>query len=147
MKGITPIISVIILLLITVGLAAAAWTYMSNYFTTLTAKVVEIPTQKCPNGENVMSIIHNIGTQSINIRSDIVIMSGDASLGDTQLDWCELNESTCTTEKTSINSGGYAKVTINSDCCTTGSDCPKTCTYDIIVSGRSQPITVYCPGA
>jgi flagellin-like protein len=146
MKGITPIISVIILLLITVGLASAAWTYMSNYFTSLTAKVVEIPTQKCPNGQNVMAILHNIGTQSINIRNDILVMLGSTALSDTQLDWCELNQTTCTTtEKTLINSGGYAKVTINTACCST--DCPRTCSYDMIVSGRAQSISVYCPGA
>jgi flagellin-like protein len=145
MKGITPIISIIILLLITVGLAAAAWTYMGNYLTTLTAKVIEIPTQKCvtgTDGQDVMTIIHNIGTSKINIDNDVIILDnqGNAVIGD----WTEIADSTTVTE---IDSGGYSKAIV--DCCGgAGEDkCPKTCTFDFILAGRSQTVTVYCPGA
>jgi len=147
-KGITPIISIIILLLITVGLAASAWTYMSNYMTSLTSKVIEMPTQKCVGGENVMAIVHNIGTQSIKIANDVVILEGDTALGGAEAVWCNLNE-TCPpgTEINTILSGGYGKLTI-AECCggTSGKPCPKTCNYDMIIGGRSQSITVYCPG-
>jgi flagellin-like protein len=44
MKGITPIISTIVLLLITVALAGAAWVYMSGFLGTYTEKSFIIPT-------------------------------------------------------------------------------------------------------
>lgn len=44
MKGITPIISTIVLLLITVALAGAAWTYMSGFMGSYTEKSFIIPT-------------------------------------------------------------------------------------------------------
>ena len=139
-KGITPIISIIILLLITVGMAATAWTYMSNYMTTLTAKVLEVPTQKCIGGENAMAIVHNIGTAKISIANDVLLMDSD---GDAAVGIWENLDGTVITE---IDSGGYGKLTI-AGCCTSGVDCPKTCKYDIIVGGRSNEISSYCPGA
>ncbi len=44
MKGITPIISTIVLLLITVALAGAAWVYISGFMGTYTEKSFTIPT-------------------------------------------------------------------------------------------------------
>lgn len=142
MKGITPIISIIILLLITVGLAAAAWTYMGNYLTTLTAKNIEIPTQKCVNGQDVMVIVHNMGTEAINADNDILVMNGSIALADADITWCNLNEDCSSETLTSIDSGGYGKAIIAG--CTTTS--PRTCTYEFVVAGRSQTVTVYCPG-
>ncbi len=43
-KGITPIISTIVLLLITVALAGAAWTYMSGFMGSYTEKSFTVPT-------------------------------------------------------------------------------------------------------
>jgi flagellin-like protein len=142
MKGITPIISIIILLLITVGLAAAAWTYMGNYLTTLTAKNIEIPTQKCVNGRDVMVIAHNMGTEVINVDNDILVMNGSIALGDADITWCNLNQDCSSETLTSLDSGGYGKAVISG--CTTTS--PRTCTYEFVVAGRSQTVTVYCPG-
>jgi len=141
-KGITPIISIIILLLITVGLAASAWTYMSNYMTTLTAKAIEIPTQQCIEGEKAMAIVHNIGTSSILVggaKSDIIIMNSSGS--SIQGTWTDLQDNPLT----NITSGGYAKVVIGT--CCSGNECPKTCSYNFIVGGRSYTVSVYCPGA
>ncbi len=44
MKGITPIISTIVLLLITVALAGAAWVYIGGFMGTYTEKSFTIPT-------------------------------------------------------------------------------------------------------
>ena len=140
-KGITPIISIIILLLITVGMAATAWTYMSNYMTTLTSKVLEVPTQKCISGENAMVIVHNIGTAKIAIGNDVLVMDSDGNAASGTA-WADLDGNVIT----NISSGGYGKLTI-AGCCTSGVDCPKTCKYDIIVGGRSSEISIYCPGA
>ncbi len=146
MKGITPIISVIILLLITVGLAAAAWTYMGNYFSSITAKTIEIPTQKCINGKDVMVVVHNMGTQNVSVISDIVVLNGSTALTSSEIIWCKLDE-TCSkaggNTKTSVEPGGFAKAVVY-DCAVGG--ITKTCTYDFVVAGRTQSATVYCSG-
>jgi len=54
-KGITPIISIIVLLLITVALAATAYTYLSSYMGTYTEKSFLALT-----GNNPRCINHNI---------------------------------------------------------------------------------------
>jgi flagellin-like protein len=143
MKGITPIISIIILLLITVGLAAAAWTYMGNYFTSITAKTVEIPTQKCINGNDVMIVVHNMGTEDVNVTNDMVVLSGGTAVPSTQINWCGVDEDCASDTKTIIEPGGFVKAVIF-DC--TGVGVSKTCVYDFVVAGRTQTATVYCPG-
>jgi len=137
MKGITPIISIIILLMITVGLAAAAWSYMLTYMESLTAKSIEISMQKCADGD-ALAVVHNMGTAKITIASDVVIWDKDGDLVSGGIDWEDLQG----TDITEIDAGKYGKVTI---ACCTGAACPKTCTFDIVVAGRSRPITVFCP--
>jgi len=73
MKGITPIIATIILLLVTIGLASAAYTYMSTFFTQMTAGIIEIVDSYClsgngnqPSTANV--ILRNSGTAKINVN-------------------------------------------------------------------------------
>jgi flagellin-like protein len=147
MKGITPIISVIILLLITVGLAAAAWTYMGNFFSSITAKTIEVPTQKCINGNDVMAIIHNMGTESISLTNDVVVLSNGmplASLTPAQtLNWCSVNETCSSTTLATVLAGGFAKALIT-HCTSAG--VAKTCNYDFVVASRTQSMNVYCTG-
>lgn len=143
-KGITPIISVIILLLITVGLAAAAWTYMGNFFSSITAKTIEVPTQKCINGVDVMAIIHNMGTESISLTNDVVVLSNGMPLTGAQTPaWCRVNETCASTTLGSVDAGGFAKVIIK-QCATSG--VAKTCNYDFVVASRTQSVNVYCTG-
>ncbi|MBI4020481.1 MAG: hypothetical protein HY367_04055, partial [Candidatus Aenigmarchaeota archaeon] len=66
MKGITPIIAIIILLLITIALAGAAYTYLNIYFQGSTAKSISLVDITC-NGGRVSAIITNIGTQSVTL--------------------------------------------------------------------------------
>jgi len=65
-KGITPIIAVIILLLITVALAGLAWTFLSGYFSGMTAQNIQIVDYSCSGGTTRV-IIRNAGTQSIDM--------------------------------------------------------------------------------
>ncbi len=69
-KGITPIISIIILLLITIGLAASAYTFMSGYFGTMTGTSIQA-TGVCVGGTDDYALITvtNIGTASISMGS------------------------------------------------------------------------------
>ncbi|MFH1237589.1 MAG: archaellin/type IV pilin N-terminal domain-containing protein [Candidatus Aenigmatarchaeota archaeon] len=146
-KGITPIISVIILLLITVGLAAAAWTYMGNFFSSLTAKTIEIPTQKCISGAsgatNVMIILHNMGTESVSLTNDVTILSNGIPVAAAAFNWCMVNETCASDTLTAVPAGGFGKVIITG-CTTPG--VAKTCNYDFVVASRTQSASVYCTG-
>ena len=77
-KGITPIIAIIILLLITVSLAGLAWTYLSGILTGRTEGSFVIPTNgifcdEDVNGTHIRVLIQNTGL-SKNLRaSDFII--------------------------------------------------------------------------
>lgn len=66
-KGITPIISIIILLLITVALAGTAWTYMSGFMGTYTEKSFVVPTggAYCDSSGTFHVRVVNTGTTAI----------------------------------------------------------------------------------
>lgn len=146
MKGITPIISIIILLLLTVGMAAAAWSYMTTYFSSITAKTIEISMQKCVSGaggQDVLAVIRNMGTATIDIGDDIVIWDRGGNVVDpANIAWADIYGNPLTPPNDKIEPGRDAKVNIY---CCVGSGCPRTCTYDIIIGGRSQTATAYCP--
>ena len=89
-KGITPIISIIVLLLITVALAGVAWTYLSNYLNTQIASSFTIvpgsPTCVDVGGDNQITVVvQNTGTTSLGKASfvqaqvDGTDVSGDLS--------------------------------------------------------------------
>ncbi len=153
MKGITPIISIIILLLLTVGMAAAAWSYMSSYFSSITAKTIEISMQKCVtgsganSGQDVLAVVHNMGTATIGIGNDIVILDKQGNAVIAGIAWTDIYG----TPLTNIEPGKDGKVNI--DCCGGSGagemagqpSCPITCTYDVFIAGRSQTATAYCP--
>lgn len=66
-KGITPIISIIILLLITVALAGVAWTYLSGWLSLQTEKSFIIPAGGtwCDGGGEFHVRVLNTGTSAI----------------------------------------------------------------------------------
>jgi archaellum component FlaG (FlaF/FlaG flagellin family) len=55
-------------LLITVSLAAAAWTYISGYWGGLVGSAIEVTSVICQGGVNATIYIHNIGTQRLNMN-------------------------------------------------------------------------------
>ena len=81
MKGVTPIIAIIILLIITITLAGAAYSYLGNYLTSATAKVIQIKDAFCDtDGQTAKIFLQNIGTQEIDVpegfsRSGLVFLS------------------------------------------------------------------------
>ncbi len=72
-KGITPIIAIIVLLLITVALAGAAWTYLSTYMSGLTGQSVEVRDYFCVGGDMAVILIANTGTIDLQ-TSEIAIV-------------------------------------------------------------------------
>jgi flagellin-like protein len=67
MKGITPIISTIVLLLITVALAGTAWAFISGYMGTYTEKSFTIPQggAYCDSAGRFHATVVNSGTTTI----------------------------------------------------------------------------------
>ena len=78
-KGITPIIAIIVLLLITVALAGAAWTYLSGYMTGLTGKSYDIRDAFCVGGDEAIIMLANTGTLNISVSEISVIDVSDGS--------------------------------------------------------------------
>jgi len=73
MKAITPVISIIILLLITVALAGASWTFISGYWSGMTDKQIEVVDSFCiATGEGKI-LIKNIGSSPIT-TDEITVM-------------------------------------------------------------------------
>ncbi|RLJ09312.1 MAG: hypothetical protein DRP13_00470 [Candidatus Aenigmatarchaeota archaeon] len=84
-KGITPIIAIIILLLITVSLAGLAWTYLSGILTGRTEGSFIIPTngilcdEDASGNTHIRVLIQNTGV-SKNLRaSDFIIAEVDGT--------------------------------------------------------------------
>ena len=76
MKGITPIIATIILLLITIGLASAAYTYIAGYWSGAASSVLELVDQYCNGSKDVGIALRNVGTSTIYVY-DITVISVD----------------------------------------------------------------------
>ncbi len=149
-KGITPIISVIVLLLITIALAGAAWTFLNQYLSGTTGKNLQMIDSYCQGGTTAKIVLKNVGTEAINIGNCNVGMSGtETSCGDVivvRTDGGGLNGSVLTpnTGGNTIPSQGLATFTDN-NCTVTGT--PKTCIYRFVVGtlGAVQAI-VTCSG-
>ena len=72
-KGITPIIAIIILLLITIALAGAAYSYISTYWESVTGKNIQITSNFCTGGNTANVIIKNMGTSQVTLNDIAVI--------------------------------------------------------------------------
>ena len=66
MKGITPIISIIVLLLITVSMAGAAYVFLGGYMQGLTGQAVTL-SGICQSGHIARVSVANMGTNSIDL--------------------------------------------------------------------------------
>jgi flagellin-like protein len=66
MKGITPIISIIVLLLITISLAGAAYFFLTSYTSNLTGQALSV-SGICQAGSIARISVANMGTNSIDL--------------------------------------------------------------------------------
>jgi flagellin-like protein len=137
MKGISPIISIIVVLLITVSLAAAAWTYIAGYWGGLVATGVELTSTICQQGTTAAIYVHKIGTDRMNI-------SHGQGLSITRTDG-----GTAVYSYEPIDGVLDAGVTgkIKDTACTTAGT-QKRCSYDIVEtrSGRLHQTYTTCSG-
>src|SRR3989338_192208 len=79
-KGITPVIALVMLMLITVGMVGIAHTWFSGLLTTQTEKGVSIPPggAYCSSGK-ISVLIQNNGATSSLMTSDIIIAQVDGT--------------------------------------------------------------------
>ena len=129
LKGITPVIAIIVLLLITVALAGAAWSYLSTYWGTLTAKTAEVTDAFCTSGDTAVVLLRNTGTSSLN-PSEITVINVSSGT-DPSGTWSDLSDDPIT----SLTPSGVAKYSVS---------CSGLCSLRITVGGRAMPVTVQC---
>ena len=138
-KGITPIIAIVILLLIAVAIAGAAYTYITGYWTGLTAKAIELTSTTCNTSGIVTMNIRNFGQEIINTGSDISMSrSVVAGTGTALPNFAKFGDGGMTDFNGDIDPG---KGGVLLDQCTATS---ATCQYTITTSGRAQLVTVTC---
>lgn len=133
-RGISPVISIIIVLLITVSLAAAAWTYISGYWGGLVASGIEISSTVCRGGVNATIYIHNMGTSDLNLQNGLDVERTDCP-------GCEV----LVYDPATIPAGETGKI-IDTNC--TQSGVQQRCSYDIlqVSSGRLYQTYTTCYG-
>jgi len=130
-KGITPIISIIVLLLITVALAGVAWVYLSGFLGTTTATVTVPPNGAFCAGDDIKVVVTNTGTSTL---ATLVIeeVSGPETMtgADTPLS----------------NLAPKASTTLTFSCPAVAASClPGAYTVHLGSSGSVQNIPVTCP--
>ncbi|MEM5812607.1 MAG: archaellin/type IV pilin N-terminal domain-containing protein [Candidatus Aenigmatarchaeota archaeon] len=147
-KGITPIIAVIILLLITVALAGMAWVFMSGYFTGMTAKNIQLIDYSCAGG-TARVVFRNAGTSTITLVNGPctgsfpgnVVTCGELTVVKTSGTFAAAPS----TDKDSIASTPTAEIATFTDNCGSGNTCIYRLTTTTGAAGPSPNVdTVNC---
>ena len=133
-KGITPIFSIIILLLITVSLVGATWMFISSYFSGLTGQRVSVVDSDC-FGNLATLYVRNTGTEPIKIDTCIG-HSNSYQCGDVALVVLQENDSGVPIwQPKTIEAGDYADL---------GSTCSGVCQYRLILPAATEHIDTFC---
>lgn len=133
MKGITPIIAIIILLLITISLAGAAWSYMSMIFGGVTQKTIVVSGFYCTEGDTANVLVRNMGTMVVSVDQITITDSTGAAVTDGT--WTDIEGAAITT----ISPGYTVRFS---------HDCDAYCTYRFIYGGAiglsQQTVSIPC---
>ena len=132
MKGISAIIATLLILLITIGLAGLAYSYISGVFTSKTM-TISLVDAYC-TGTDAMFIIRNDGTQTLPSTS-VTATVIDASCTGGNLPTTESNNPLTS----DISAGSTATLTATG--CKTG----RTHTWRLSGPSNSITLSVYCP--
>ncbi len=144
MKGITPIISIIVLLLITVSLAGAAYVFLGGYMTAYTGKALQVSNPGlCIGGREAFITVTNMGTQPINLGNcATVAQSGTfADCGDITVVRTDggamVNAGFDADTIAAAQPGALSKVTFRDPGCTSAGT-PAVCKYAFTRAGELQ---------
>jgi flagellin-like protein len=133
-KGITPIIAIIVLLLITVALAGTAYIYISNYMASLTEKSIEVTDRFCLGNDRALLRVANYGTSDVP-TSEVEIL--DPETGNDVSTTGEWRFGVNNTLTDIIRPDETVKWLSSPSACANG------CTYRVIgAGGRAQTISV-----
>ncbi len=138
-KGITPIIAILVILLITIAITGSAWIYISTYYSGMTREAIEITSVDCiSNGATIY--LHNIGTDTVstnNIAITREVVSGSCvnSTGDIQAAMAS------TWSATQAGPGEILTFT-DTNCCRSVN--ASTARYTVIAGGRVQKVQMNC---
>lgn len=139
MKGVSAVIATILMLMITIALAALAYTYISGAFTQATGVVVQIDaTATTCSGSAITVYVRNSGTEQTDASK--ISLSGTSSTG-VPLGVSVVN-GPCGLSSLKLPAGGGAvKCTTTLTGATQGNN-------RVVVSGPSNTVTgsVYCAG-
>ena len=132
-KGITPVIAIIVLLLITVALAGAAWNYLQEYWNQVVGKNMQVLDAYCIAGNEAIILLRNTGTNEIGLGpgGDVTVLNTTSGL-DPNGDWYDLNSAV---ELTSVEPGTVIRYNVS---------CTDFCLFKFIVGGRTQDTSVQC---
>ena len=130
MKGISPIIAIIIILLITIAIAGSAYAYISIVWGGMVTEAIQITGQSC-SGDQATIYVKNIGTG--------VLAAADFTV---ERDGTTLTITTDYTIDATIAQGvvGTIKETATGSNC----DADNYCKYTLIVGGRVYRTDIQC---
>jgi flagellin-like protein len=133
-KGITPVIAIIVLLLITVALAGMAWNYLQAYWTHILGKNMQVMDSYCIAGNEGVIILRNTGTKEINVIPGVgdVTVINTSSGSDPGGTWYNINTPTAVTE---VEPGQVVRYNVT---------CSDLCLFRFLVGGRSATASVQC---
>jgi flagellin-like protein len=159
MKGITPIISIIVLLLITVSLAGAAYVFLGGYMTAYTGRAVQV-SGICVAGTKAHITVTNMGSLPIDLGTCATtgIDGEEGDCGDLTIvrtDGGSMGTTGAGAENATFDASTIAaaepselhKAVFRDPGCTVGGT-PRVCTYAFTRAGDLQPTvaTVSCSG-
>ena len=147
-KGITPIIAIVILLLITIAIAGVAYTFITGIVTNTAGKTVQVTGVSCQADGDIVVYFQNVGTDTVSTPNtnsgDVQVKNGICVAGGAN---CapSLPGATVTFSAATVTGGQAANVEIP---CATGGTAlvplTATCKYDFLVAGRPAPVQQQC---
>ena len=134
-KGITPIIAIIILLLITIALAGAAYSSIGAYWTSITGRNIVIVDGFCTGGNTANVLVRNMGTMEVTL-SEINIIETATNQPITSPNWTTIDGTEAIEDLASGITGKF------------NATCSGYCTYRFIYGGAigtgAQTSSVAC---
>lgn len=154
MKGITPIISIIVLLLITVSLAGAAYVFLTGYQTTLTGKTLQVSNPgACAGGTTASITVTNQGTLPITVVADCTENEATATCGEITVVRTDSggtfgNAAFSGTTIDPYSAGNIDSLTFTDDGCHTLGNPTDVCGYSFQIAGQTAAVNsqVTCTG-
>ncbi len=136
-KGITPVVSIVMLLIIAVAVVGLAYGFISGFFSTVTGKAAIVSgAGSCSTDGHVTITISNVGSDSLE-TTDMTVVAKSGSNAVWPGDW------DITDFDGGLAPGSAGQLTENSE--TTNQYCEDgICTYDVVVGGTVHPVRADC---